>query len=167
MHLMHVCVCVRTSHFVTEFFAALSSTMHLFIRNGTMQCSFMCLVHRFSQNLISRSLSCMLGWNDELDSTYITTPARPRHTSYLSGAVTGSVLSAFHVVLSSIKYFSTTLHSCSLTSSPLIFLGCVHLSRSARVMRWFSSTLRVERPLSIYGNSEPKALHNSDNFLQL
>lgn len=60
------------------------------------------------ENLISHSLSsleCMLGWNDELECTYITTPVHPVHTSQLSGAVTESVLSAFHVVLSPHKVF--------------------------------------------------------------
>ncbi len=195
MHMMCVCVCVCVcicvwermcdwkrerkncginNHFVAVFSAALSSSEHLY---GTSQCNVpLCAAaHRSSRNLISRSLSsleCMLGWNDELDGTYITTPACPLHTSQLSGALTGSVLSAFHVLLSPIKYSSTALHSCPLFSSLLIFFlgggGAVFTClRSARVMRWFSSTLWVERPWSIYGNSEPKALHNSDDFLQL
>lgn len=71
------------SHFVAIFFADLNSSEHLY---GTSQCNVpLCATtHRSSRNLISRSLSsleCMLGWNDELEGTYITTPAHPLHIS--------------------------------------------------------------------------------------
>lgn len=95
------------SHFVAIFFAAWNSFEHLY---GTSQynVALCATAHRSSRNLISHSrstLECMLGWNDELESTYISTPAHPLHTSQLSGAVTGSVLSAFHVLLSPHKVF--------------------------------------------------------------
>lgn len=71
------------SHFVAIFFAALNYSEHLY---GTSHCNVpLCATaHRSSRNLISRSLSsleCMLGWNDELEGTYITTPAHPLHIS--------------------------------------------------------------------------------------